>query len=79
MSTKHTDCPECQGEGYLLTFKTGFSSRYETFEESESFEGCKLCKGEGFLEVCAICLQPFKVVQGIEVCGCAAVTLPKAA
>ncbi len=54
-------------------------SRCEVFEESESFVICKHCKGEGILEVCEICLTPFRIEHGTEVCGCEVVELPKAA
>jgi RecJ-like exonuclease len=80
MSSKHLDCPECQGEGYLLTLGSmEFSSRFEIYQESESYERCNLCQGEGVLEVCANCLEVFKIVRGIEVCGCESLKLPKAA
>ncbi len=78
--SKMMDCLECQGEGYVLAVEgMGFSSRYEVFEERESFVLCKQCKGEGILEVCEICLTPFKIESGIEVCGCEVIKLPKAA
>ena len=78
--TKHIDCPHCQGEGHVMTIgRMNFSQRFEVFEETESFVCCNACNGEGVLEVCEICLAPFRIEHGEEVCGCEAVRLPKAA
>lgn len=80
MLSQIIDCPECQGEGYVLAKgKLSFSSRYEVFEEAETFVLCQACKGEGVLEVCEICLTPFRIEHGTEVCGCEVMELPKAA
>jgi DnaJ-class molecular chaperone len=80
MSSKIIDCPNCQGEGYGLAIgNMTFSSRDEVYEESEVFVVCKTCKGEGKLEVCSICLEPYQIDQGIEICACISIKLPKAA
>jgi RecJ-like exonuclease len=80
MLSKSIDCLHCQGEGYVLEMgRAKYSSRFEVFEESESFVLCKSCKGKGILEVCSVCLKPFKIEQAIETCGCEVVELPKAA
>jgi RecJ-like exonuclease len=74
------DCPHCQGEGYLLAFGNArFSSQSESYEPDEAFELCTQCNGEGKLEVCALCLEPFQIIQGLEACGCDQIQLPKAA
>jgi hypothetical protein len=77
---KIISCPNCQGEGYaLLLGRPGFSERLESYHPTESFVRCDDCGGEGELEVCVICLEPLQIVDGIEVCACAAQQLPKAA
>ena len=74
-------CGFCQGEGTVLSVGRpgSFSSGEETFLPSETFSECPMCFGEGRLEVCQSCGEPFEVVRGREVCGCAAVQLPRAA
>lgn len=74
-------CPNCQGEGYeLLLGRPGvYSHRLEAYHPSESFVRCDECGGEGEIEVCVICLESLQVIDGIELCGCAAQQLAKAA
>ena len=80
METKQVECPYCQAEGYILVMGTGaFSSHSETYEPDESFALCQKCKGEGTQEVCAICLEPFHIIKGLEACACTRLHLPKAA
>lgn len=68
-----SECSRCGSEGKLLyTGRPGaFSNFDESFFPSEAFEACPDCSGEGELEVCEACLQPFAISQGREVCGCA--------
>jgi RecJ-like exonuclease len=74
-------CPSCQGEGYaLLVGRPGsYSSRLESYHPTESFVRCDECSGEGEIEVCVICLETLQIIDGVEMCGCAAQELPKAA
>lgn len=78
--SKTIDCPQCQGQGYLLSLgPLDFSNRYEVFEEVENLVCCKLCRGEGALEVCHLCLTPFSIRGGAEVCYCSTADLLRAA
>lgn len=74
-------CPSCQGEGYaLLVGRPGsYQGRLGSYHPSESFVRCDECGGEGEIEVCVVCLEPLQIIDGIEMCGCAAQQLPKAA
>lgn len=67
------ECPRCQGEGVLLSAgRPGeFLSFEESFLPSEALHTCPDCFGEGEIEVCADCSQPFTIQRGREVCGCA--------
>ena len=74
-------CGFCQGEGTVLSVGRpgAFSRELETFLPSETFSECPLCFGQGKLEVCGGCLEPFQIVRGREVCGCATLQLSRAA
>lgn len=78
---KVISCPSCQGEGFaLLVGRPGsFSSRLESYHPTESFMRCDACGGEGEIEVCVVCLEALQIIDGVEMCGCAAQEMPKAA
>lgn len=81
LNIKKVDCWRCGGEGHLL--HTGaaaiFSGSLEAYLPAEGYALCPLCYGEGELEVCAECREPFEIVGGAEVCACELMELPKAA
>lgn len=75
------ECPDCQGEGYVLSVgRLGeYVCREATFFPSESLMDCPECGGTGYLEGCGRCLQAFSVHWGQEVCGCTRAALAQAA
>lgn len=79
MKLKWTDCPACLGEGYSIYFQIGFSDWELGFEPQECHESCRLCLGEGRLELCVYCKEPPQIEQGQEICACTAASLAKAA
>jgi len=79
MKVSEIDCPDCQGEGYVICFQLRFSVSSETFEPSEHYQICKSCFGEGSTEVCSFCKSGFQIKEGLEVCQCKATKLAKAA
>ena len=74
-------CDFCGGEGYLLgPGQPGvYSYPDEAFLPSEPFSACPECDGEGKLEVCATCHQPFVIFEGVEACTCIRLRLSQAA
>lgn len=78
-SPQEVTCPLCQGEGYGIHFKPGFSGFSEVFEPVESYQDCPLCLGKGEILLCASCQETFRIKAGREVCGCTQAALAKAA
>ncbi len=79
MHVKLDDCPACQGEGVIIHIEAGYSTTHLAFEAEESYQPCELCLGEGKLELCVYCHEPFAIKQGREVCGCQSIGLANAA
>ena len=52
-------CPTCGGDAYL--------------EDERGQERCVTCNATGSIEVCECCGEVPNVINGLEVCGCAAV------
>ena len=68
-------CRACGGDGYTLTF--GRADRDGLPTEHECC--CELCSGAGKIEVCEGCLEVPSVGGGLELCGCVAVPMLRAA
>lgn len=66
-------CPACDGEGYTLQVDT-VTAGYD-----EEAHRCEVCGGSGDLEVCGSCYEVPVLEGGLEVCGCAALSLKRAA
>ena len=83
MDTRLQTCAACQGEGYTLYLEAAgaFSDGAAAYTPQEGYARCPACDGEGEVEVCAHCLAPFEIKDGLEVCACAeiGVRLPQAA
>ena len=75
------ECAQCEGEGHVLHLGAAsiFSGSAEAYLPAEGYMLCPLCHGEGEIEVCSQCREPFEIVGGREVCACAMLELPKAA
>ena len=73
------DCPCCQGEGFIIHLDPRFSKYNLAFEPEEAYQTCEHCQGEGWLEVCPYCKEPFSIREGQEICRCDVQLLPKAA
>ena len=56
-----TNCPTCQGEGFLFIHEG---------QADESLVRCAECEGTGTLEVCAHCGEAPTVKAGLELCPC---------
>lgn len=68
-------CEACGGDGYTLTLKgVGRDGLPD-----ETPRRCEICGGAGEVEVCSGCLTAPQVVGGLELCGCIAVPLRRAA
>ena len=79
MAWRH--CSACLGEGYLLSCGAPgeHAAAADAFVPSEGVHPCPACHGRGEVEVCASCLEPLRVEQGREVCGCLRWRWPQAA
>lgn len=68
-------CEMCGGDGYTLALdmvgRDGLPA--------ETPRRCDTCGGAGEVEVCGGCLAVPQVVEGLELCGCMAVSLRRAA
>lgn len=70
-----TPCGACGGDGYTLALKgVGHDGL-----PNETPRRCEICGGVGEVEVCSDCLTVPQVVGGLELCGCIAVSLRRAA
>ena len=50
-TNNQVDCPTCQGEGYIETYKGSYYSQScETWEPLETSETCPTCHGAGSIE-----------------------------
>ncbi len=68
-------CETCGGDGY--TFALNVMGRDGL--PAETPRRCDTCGGAGEVEVCSGCLVVPQVVGGLELCGCVAVSLRRAA
>ncbi len=66
-------CLTCDGEGYSLQVDRAVAS-YD-----EEAHPCEVCGGSGELEVCGGCYEVPTFEGGLEVCGCVALPLKRAA
>lgn len=71
-------CPECSGEGVLLSVGAPgvYSAVDDAFSPSEMLEACDRCGGDGVVEACAACGEPFGEsaligIEGAPGCSCA--------
>jgi DnaJ-class molecular chaperone len=50
-TNNQVDCPTCQGEGYIETYKGSYYSQFlENWEPLETSETCPTCHGAGSIE-----------------------------
>lgn len=66
-------CTACSGEGCVPHAATNA----DTYAEYEQV--CEVCGGSGELEICSGCYELPRLEDGLEVCGCVALTLKQAA
>lgn len=67
-------CEACGGDGYTFTV-----SREGDALPAETLRRCETCGGAGAVEVCGGCLEVPQVAGGLELCGCLAASLRRAA
>lgn len=68
-------CGACGGDGYTL-----YSARSSSDSlPAETTCRCEVCGGTGEVEVCGGCLEVPTVAGGLELCGCIAFLLRRAA
>lgn len=68
-------CEACGGEGCTLSLTEAAGDGLP----AEHSEPCVVCGGSGEVEVCEGCFEAPEILNGLEVCGCVAATLKRAA
>lgn len=68
-------CGACGGDGYTLSLSEAAGDGLPV----EHIRPCTVCGGSGEVEVCGGCFEVPEISGGLEVCGCVAVTLKRAA
>ena len=68
-------CKACGGDGYTLVLTDAAGDGLP----AEHSEACPVCGGSGEVEVCEGCLEVPEISGGLEVCGCVAAALKRAA